>query len=100
MSTKLSRQDIQHIAKLANLVIEADQYELFASQLTAILAFVSKLQEIPIKNIEPTAQVTGLVSVYREDIIEKSRMLTQDQALKNATKTHNGYFVVPAVFEL
>ena len=88
---------IQHIAKLANLFIDADQQDLFASQLTAILAFVSKLQEISTENVEPTAQVTGLVNVYREDVIDESRMLSQKDALRNAKATHNGFFVVPAV---
>ncbi len=89
--------DIQHIAKLANLFIDADQQDLFASQLTAILAFVSKLQEVSTQNTEPTAQVTGLVNIYREDEIDKSRVLTQSQALGNAKATNNGFFMVPAV---
>ncbi len=89
--------DIQHIAKLANLFVDADQQDLFASQLTAILAFVSKLQEIPTDNIEPTAQVAGLVNVYREDVIDETRMLTQEDALRNAKATYDGFFVVPAV---
>lgn len=90
--------DIQHVAKLANLLIDQKQQKVFAPQLTAILEFVSKLQEVPTKNIEPTAQVTGLVNVYREDVVDESRVLTQTQALSNAKKTHNGYFVVPSVW--
>lgn len=90
--------DIQHIAKLANLLIDADQEKLFIPQLTAILAFVSKLQEISTDNVKSTAQVTGLVNVYREDVVDQSRILTQAQALSNAKKTHNGYFVVPSVW--
>lgn len=90
--------DIQHVAKLANLIIDTDQQDLFASQLTAILAFVSKLQKVPTKNVEPTAQVTGLANVYREDVVDQSRMLTQKQALKNAKETKNGYFVVPSIW--
>ncbi len=90
--------DIQHIAKLANLLIDADQEKLFTLQLTAILAFVSKLQEISTDNVESTAQVTGLVNVYREDVVDQSWILTQAQVLSNAKKTHNGYFVVPSVW--
>lgn len=90
--------DIQHIAKLANLRIDADQEKLFIPQLTAILAFVSKLQEISTDNVKPTAQVTGFVNVYREDVVDEARILTQAQALSNAKKTHNGYFVVPSVW--
>ncbi len=99
MSDAMKSSDVQHIANLANLYIAADQFELFASQLTAILAFVSKLQEVPTKNVTPTAQVNGLVNVYREDVVDASRILTQTQALANAHEKHNGFFVVPAVFE-
>lgn len=97
MSNALSLTDVQHIAKLANLVIYADQEKLFTPQLTAILAFVSKLQEISTDNVTPTAQVTGLVNVFREDVIDESRMLSQKEALGNAKASHDGFFVVPAI---
>lgn len=90
--------DLNHVAKLANLPIDKHQQKRFEPQLTAILAFVSKLQKIPTKNIQPTAQVTGLTNVFREDAVDASRILTQAQALSNATKTHDGYFVVPSVW--
>ncbi len=90
--------DIQHVAKLAALIIDANQQERFASQLTAILAFVSTLQKISTKDTAPTAQVTGLVNVYREDVVDESRMLTQEEVLKNASQAHNGYFMVPSVW--
>lgn len=93
-----SGMDIQHVARLANLVLDAKEQKLFAPQLTSILAFVSKLQKVPTKNVEPTAQVTGLSNVFREDEVDESRMLTQDQALANAKKTRKGYFVVPSVW--
>lgn len=99
MNDPLSAKDIQHIASLANLLIDARRYKLYASQLSTILAFVSKLQKIPTNNLEPTAQVTELTNVYREDVVDESRMLTQKEALRNARKTHKGYFVVPALFE-
>ena len=60
--------------------------------------FVSKLQKIPTKDVIPTSQVNGLENVYREDEIDKSRMLTQEDALANAPATHNGFFKVKAVF--
>ncbi|MEK7544280.1 MAG: Asp-tRNA(Asn)/Glu-tRNA(Gln) amidotransferase subunit GatC [Patescibacteria group bacterium] len=99
MSDTLTSSDLAHIAKLVNLSIDADQYDLFSSQLTAILDFVSRLQEVPTKNIAPTAQVTGLTNVYRDDVVDQPRILTQKDALANAHETHNGFFVVPAVFE-
>lgn len=97
-SAKLSSDDVFHIAKLANLPIDQKQQKVFEQQLSAILAFVSKLQKVPTKNIQPTAQITGITNVYREDVVGASRMLTQKQALKNAKETKNGYFVVPSVW--
>lgn len=91
-------EDVVRIGALANLLLTYEETELFASQLTQILALVSKLQVIPTNDIAPTAQVTLLENVYREDEIDESRMLTQQEALRNSRKTHNGYFVVPAVF--
>lgn len=99
MSDTFTSSDLAHIAKLVNLPIDADQYDLFASQLSAILAFVSRLQEVPTQNIVPTAQVTGLTNVYRDDVVDQSRILSPNDALANAHETHNGFFVVPAVFD-
>ena len=99
MSDALSEADVDHIAKLANLIIVSDQHDLFIAQLSSILAFVSTLQNVPTDKIDETSQVTGLVNIYREDVIDRSRMLSQRQALSNAHQKHNGFFVVPAVFE-
>ena len=98
-AAKLSPNDIAHIAKLANLILTAQEETKFASQLTAILDFVSKLQEIPTKNVIPTSQVTGLVNVFREDEVDESRILSQKEALANAPASHKGFFQVKAVFE-
>lgn len=91
-------EDVVRIGALANLLLTYEETELFASQLTAILAFVSKLQKVPARNVEPTAQVTGLKNVYREDVVDESRILTQEEVLRNARKRHNGYFMVPSVW--
>ncbi len=98
MSASLTSSDILHIGKLANLQIQDKEVPLLASQLSAIINFVGKLQELPTAGVSETSQVTGLVNVYREDKIDESRVLTQAQALQNAKVTQDGFFVVPAVF--
>lgn len=99
MTQYLTTSDIDHIAGLSRLTILSGQYDLFITQLSSILAFVSALQNIPTKRVDPTSQVTGLVNVYREDVIDRLRMLSQTQALSNAHQKHNGFFVVPAVLD-
>ncbi|MGB0389765.1 MAG: Asp-tRNA(Asn)/Glu-tRNA(Gln) amidotransferase subunit GatC, partial [Ardenticatenaceae bacterium] len=55
------------------------------------------LQELDTSGIPPTAQVTGLTGVMREDVVAPS--LTQEQVLSNAAAAQDGFVVVPAVLD-
>ncbi len=87
--------NVPHIAKLANLPISSDEESVLETQLTETLTYVEMLQEIDTKNVKPTAQVTGLENVWREDVVDSTRTFSQEQALANASHVHDGYFVVP-----
>ena len=91
--------DVAHIAALANLQITDVQKEKFSSQLSSVLGYMASIQSLNTDGVIETAQVTGLTNVFREDSIDEKRTFTQEEALKNAKRTYNGYFVVPAVFE-
>ncbi|KKU90013.1 MAG: Aspartyl/glutamyl-tRNA(Asn/Gln) amidotransferase subunit C [Microgenomates group bacterium GW2011_GWA1_48_10] len=95
----LSTDEVKHVAKLANLSFDSEDLQKYLPQLSAILDFVGKLQEIDTKNIPATSQVTGLENIFREDEVDATRMLSQEDALSNAKETHNGFFKVPAIFE-
>lgn len=87
---------VKKVAKLANITLTPEEEKLFASQLSQILGYVEKLNQVNTKNIEPTFNVTGLKNVMRTDVIGES--LTQDAALQN-TRPKNGFFVTKGVFE-
>lgn len=89
--------DILKIAKLANLKLKDDEKTELESQLSSILEYIEKLKELKTENIEETSQVTNLENVEREDIVLPS--LSQEQALSNTEKKHNGFFEVEAIFE-
>ena len=91
--------DISHVALLANLSLTGNEVEVYLPQLTTILEFISKLQSIQTDNVPETSQVTGMTNVWREDTIEESRTFSQDEALANAGKKYNGYFVTPSLFQ-
>jgi aspartyl-tRNA(Asn)/glutamyl-tRNA(Gln) amidotransferase subunit C len=99
MATKITIDVVNKVAKLANLTITPSQQQQFASQLTSVLDYVSKIQTLNTSDVVETSQVTGLENVYREDVVDTDRMFTQEEALSNAKNTHNGFFVVPAIFE-
>ena len=62
------------------------------------LKTISLLDELDTSKVDSTFQVTGMHNVFRKDKIDKPKILSQKQALSNAKKTHQGYFVVPYVF--
>lgn len=94
---KLSIEDVEHIAKLSRLELSSSEKEKFAEQLSQILEYVSQLNEVDTKNIEPTAQVTGLVNVMEEDKIIDSGVDYKDIE-KNAPDFEEGSYKVPGIF--
>ena len=63
----LSKKDIDHIANLARLGLSDKEKEKYLKELSSILDYFKKLDEIDAKNIEPTAQVSGSINVFRKD---------------------------------
>lgn len=90
---------VHHIAQLAQIPISDKEEQSLEHAFDATLKVIDKLQELDVKNVEPTHQVTGLHNVLREDIVDESRMFTQEEALANAKQTHNGFFVVNQLIE-
>jgi|SRR3989344_1593199 len=89
--------DVKHLAKLAQMEVTEKEEKTLEKGFEQTLKVIDQLNELDTSQVKPTSQVTGLTNVWREDKVDKSRMLTQKQALSNAKKTHKGYFVVPAV---
>lgn len=95
---KFTIEDVSRVAVLANLTLTQKQKEKLLPQILSVLDYMSKIQQADTKDVRETAQVTGLENVFREDTIEIERMFTQEEALANAPKSHNGFFVAEAIF--
>jgi aspartyl-tRNA(Asn)/glutamyl-tRNA(Gln) amidotransferase subunit C len=67
----ISREEIQHIAELSRLKLSEEEIKKFGGQLDSILQYISQLNEVETKGIEPTAQVSGLSDVWRADDIRE-----------------------------
>jgi len=89
--------DVKHTAQFANLPVDEKELTKLEKQLSETLDYIAILNNVNTDNVQPTAHVTGLENVTREDTDSSS--LTQKQALSNAKKTHNGFFEVNAIFE-
>lgn len=89
--------NIPHVAKLANLTIEKDEEAKFESQLSSVLSYIERLNEVDTTGVKETSQVTGLENVLDKDTTRPS--LTQQEALSQAHTKHDGFFAVKGVLE-
>jgi aspartyl-tRNA(Asn)/glutamyl-tRNA(Gln) amidotransferase subunit C len=93
----LSRDDVTHVAMLARLGLSDGELEQYRHQLDAILDAIGKLDEVDTSAVAETAQVGGLVNVWRED--EPRPSIGTDNALANAPDRDGPYFRVAAIQE-
>lgn len=94
---KITKQEVEYVARLARLELTEQEKELFTSQLSSILAYVDKLNELDTAGIEPTSHVIDISNVTRPD--EPCEGLSQDAALANAPDKAGGHFRVPKIIE-
>ena len=92
---KLSREEVEHIAELARLALSDAELVLYQEQLSAILEYFERLQELDTESIPPTASVLPLRSVMRAD--ESRSPTAREDILANAPDAEKGCFKVPAV---
>ena len=91
----ISIADVEKIAKLAKLRFSEDEKIKVTKQLDEILRYMEKLKEINTENITPVYHVHEITNIVREDKVKS--WLTQEEALANAPKKHEGHFSVPKV---
>src|SRR5215813_2973872 len=94
----ITRDDVEKIAELARLELTADEVVSFAGQLSSILGYIDKLNELDTSGVEPMSHCsTGEQpdQLCREDTVAQS--LGQKIAVENAPDAEDGYFRVPRV---
>ncbi len=100
--TKLSRKEVDCIAALARLEFSKKEKEKFQKELSSILDYVSQLQKVDTKDIEPISQITGLSNIMRDDKVElevERPDFRRRRLFKNAPHQKEGYLEVKSVFE-
>jgi aspartyl-tRNA(Asn)/glutamyl-tRNA(Gln) amidotransferase subunit C len=95
----VTRDNIEHIAKLARLDFSNEEYEKLTHDMNNVLGYIDQLKELDVSNIEPLENINESVekNVFRKD--ESAPSLSVEEALKNAPKAADGYFLVPKVIE-
>ncbi len=91
----ISREKVEHIAKLARLQLTEDEITRFQVELGKIIEYFDQLKKLDTENVPPMTHAVPLENVLREDQSEKS--LTIEEALQNAPEKKDSYFQVPKV---
>ncbi|MGB9681496.1 MAG: Asp-tRNA(Asn)/Glu-tRNA(Gln) amidotransferase subunit GatC [bacterium] len=91
----LSIEEVMHIEKLARLKLSDKEREQYRKQLSDVLDYAAKLNEIDTTNVSPMYHVLPVTNVLRED--EPKQNFSQEDALKNAPIQENGFFVIPPI---
>lgn len=92
---EINEEVIDHIAHLSRLEFKGEERSKIKQDLTNIISFMDKLQELNTDNVEPLVFMSEEVNRLREDKAEVS--LSHEDALRNAPKKDSDYFRIPKV---
>ena len=93
----ISKDEILHVATLANIKLQDDEVDSFVSQLGKIVGMESQLSSVDTTGIEPTYNMGDTNSVFRED--KGIRTQTREQLLENVPETDNNLIKVPTIVD-
>ena len=89
----ISREEVEHVARLARLALDEEELGRFQEQLSAILDAVAKVAELDLSEVEPTSHPLEVSNVWAAD--EPRPCLDPEEALANAPDREGNFFRVP-----
>jgi aspartyl-tRNA(Asn)/glutamyl-tRNA(Gln) amidotransferase subunit C len=89
----ISADEVRHVAQLARLSLSDEELARLGEQLGAILEAVSKVAELDLDDVPPTAHPLDVVNVWADD--EPRPCLPVEEALANAPDRDGNFFRVP-----
>ena len=95
MSERITRDDVEHVARLARLSLTADEIDLFTGQLGDILEHAADIEALDVGDIPATSHPLPIVNVLRSDLVVAS--VDRDEVLAQAPVAESGQFRVPPV---
>ncbi|MGY3716134.1 Asp-tRNA(Asn)/Glu-tRNA(Gln) amidotransferase subunit GatC [Sutcliffiella cohnii] len=95
--SRISKDQVKHVAHLARLAITEEEAEMLTNQLDSIITFAEQLNELNTDNVQPLTHVLNMKNVMREDTPQKG--LPVEEVLKNAPDHKDGQVRVPSILE-
>ena len=97
MPIKIDEEQVRRVALLSRLELSDQEVTQFSTQLSAIVEYIEKLNELDTDDVEPLAHCLPVHNVFREDVPRPS--LLNDEALANAPEREGEYFKVPKILD-
>lgn len=94
---KLDKQQIEKVSTLARLELNEEEKGQFQQQLSDIITYVEKINELDTSSVEPADHIVDQKNIFHQDVPGQS--LPREEIEKVAPKFDRGHFVVPKVIE-
>jgi len=93
----IDKETVEKVAHLARLELSEAEKKDMIKDMSKILDFMAKLNELDTTGVEPLVYMTDGANILREDVVKQT--ITHEEALKNAPKHDEDYFLVAKVIE-
>jgi len=93
----IDKDTVKHISKLARISLDENKISSLSKDLSSIMKFIEKLNELNTDKITPLTSVISASLKSREDEVKDGKI--RDQILKNSPEKNEEFFVVPKVLE-
>ena len=94
----LSKEETEHIAKLARLGLSAEEIAKYQKDLSAILGYIEKLQEVDIEGVKPFTHSVDISNVGRPDLMAARSKEELVKLQSQMPQTKDGYLKVKSIF--
>jgi aspartyl-tRNA(Asn)/glutamyl-tRNA(Gln) amidotransferase subunit C len=90
---RITKEEVLHVARLARLELSEAEVAKFQEQLSDILEAISKVSELDLSDVPPTAHPLEIDNAWAEDVPRPC--LTEDEVFANAPDRSGDYFRTP-----
>lgn len=104
-TTRVSLEDVRHVADLANLELTAEELPKMARDLDAVLGYIDQLNELDTASVPPMASASealGLTPAQSGEALRRDEVrpsLDRALVMAEAPETDGRFFKVPKVIE-
>ncbi len=90
-------KQIEQVASLTRIRLSDEEKDIFREQLTDILVYIEKLNELNTDGVQPMAYATSLKNVFRDD--KQKSSFARQEILELSPSSANGFFKVPKILD-